>query len=306
MQRVDLDPMRYPPGDPRICSAETRVQERTRAMYGYSCAICPHNPCKGILPLLRVIPDNLKGRNQLQWLSHANLPPIQGFDSSDNCVPLCRRHVLQWDQGAFILCPPIRDLLHLQEWEHRDWKERIHAREIRDRTIPPPQTLTGRLAYVWITMPYTHFDCISTLSWSCRGMGHMVCGTFPPRIYLHERASRFNTQNKTMEFHAVHDGKVGLEFQFNIPGQPWRLNPYAALVRALEVMGSAYAPVELVATDFPEIGSERSFVENPVEEYMKELLCLRSLYSRTQEDLERERRAAGAGMMTGTSAATAA
>ena len=123
---------------------------------------------------------------------------------------------------------------------------------------------------------------------------------FPPRVELLDQEGTFLIQNKFVEFHVIQDGEVNLEFQFNIHGRPWRLNPYAALVRALEIVGGAYVPMKFVRHDAWQKHLEIMHIENPVEDYMKELLCLRKLYSRTQEDLERERHAARAGRIIDT------
>ena len=47
----------------------------------------------------------------------------------------------RYDEGVFALCPPIRDLQLLEEWEVNDWEERIGADILRDRRVPSPEVL---------------------------------------------------------------------------------------------------------------------------------------------------------------------
>lgn len=86
-----------------------------------------------------------------------------------------------------------------------------------------------------------------------------------------------------------------MEFTFNrgIPnGQP-RVNPFATIVWALEMLGGAYTPPILFYTESKPDGSFTTPVPvgNPTESYRKLLRELRGLYSRTDEDLQRECRA---------------
>lgn len=74
-----------------------------------------------------------------------------------------------------------------------------------------------------------------------------------------------------------------LEFTFN-RGQI-RINPFATIVWALEMLGGAYSPPFLFYTEGTDAGSctEQVPVGNPTEIYRRLLRELRDLYSRTDE-----------------------
>lgn len=83
-----------------------------------------------------------------------------------------------------------------------------------------------------------------------------------------------------------------MEFTFNRggPGVQPRVNPFATIVWALEMLGGAYTPPILFYTERkPEGGYTKPVpMGNPTESYRKLLRELRRLYSRTDEDLRRE------------------
>ncbi|KAI0659766.1 hypothetical protein C8Q70DRAFT_1053598 [Cubamyces menziesii] len=75
--------------------------------------------------------------------------------------------------------------------------------------------------------------------------------------------------------------------QFNIPGKPWRVNPYAVVVRAMENLHGPYAPDAIFFCTYAE-PDKIVPMKNPIQEYEALLLQLRDLYSRTNEDLLRD------------------
>ena len=103
---------------------------------------------------------------------------------------VCDKHLYLLDEGAYILCPPMRDLLLLRKWENRDWKSRVYAKDARDRRVPPPYvsppsmapiviaqksfTDTNRTVHVLvdrhvIVQKWAHVDYVVAVFWYAQG-----------------------------------------------------------------------------------------------------------------------------------------
>ncbi|KAI0718743.1 hypothetical protein C8T65DRAFT_637953 [Cerioporus squamosus] len=265
-----LDRLR--PDDPRLCQADPAIQDGIRSKYDYQCALCPYWPeYKVDHPLYRIIPDTLKGRSEHEWLTFAGLPMID-IDSEDNCIPLCDGHGDNYDEGIYMLCPPlVRDLELLEEWEVRDWRERVQAASPRDRYLPPPEALSGRLAIVWITSVQSMYGSVCSRRFSAQGWSQ---DTFPPQLHMISEPYRSHFVHTREPFLPTEFlPERGLEVLFNASGVPWRVNPYAILVKAMNLTVPAYIPMKISASRY-NLDEKIVHMSNSIETYRNLLFSL--------------------------------
>ncbi|CDO68120.1 hypothetical protein BN946_scf185044.g28 [Trametes cinnabarina] len=238
-------------------------------------------------------------------------PSTFSEDSPHNIIPVCDPHGMMLTQEEIVLCPPLRDLQELVDWEKKDWHQRLESGVHRARTVPPANALSGRLSCI-----YTHN---TAASFTKRILGHFLIGCTELAYAPPNRISTFPQQLRYLPMYYTEKQKRGvavrcsgsvaladvrlakehgerppifeLLFKFN-SRRTQRVNPFATLVRALAALGDAFLPPALFCAEEVTEGEEKKIVslpvENPITSYRKLLRELRDLYSRTDADLELE------------------
>ncbi|KAJ8468824.1 hypothetical protein ONZ51_g9395 [Trametes cubensis] len=242
------------------------------------------------------------GLAQLAWLQRAQLDfnLSATLDSVQNTLNVCMYHQSLLKAGAIVLCPPLRDLRHLIEYEKKDWQARFDKCKTADHvpgnvTVPSrtaPQNLSGYLSCIWQGSYHNYFDTdTGTITYATSSRSS---DSFPPKLVLPPQLLCRNLGDRTsyleVELPSTSDNQTPvfeLALRFNFPGQTWRVNPYAIMVRAMEMLHAPYPPDDIFFCDYPT--SDRVIhMENPIGKYEALLLELRTLYSRTNEDLLRQ------------------
>ncbi|KAI0659778.1 hypothetical protein C8Q70DRAFT_94075 [Cubamyces menziesii] len=199
--------------------------------------------------------------------------------------------------GDIVLCPPLRDLRRMVDCEIKDWdfrrREYLQSGKIPDRTAP--RDLSGLLSYIWqATNHHEKGRPTGTVSYIAPSLRPEERNVMQPVSDL-KQVLVFETradQHLAVELPSTDEDEIErrifeLNLQFNPPNKPWRVNPYAVIVRAMENLHGPYAPDAIFFCTYAE-PDKIVPMKNPIEEYEALLLQLRDLYSRTNEDLLRE------------------
>ncbi|KAJ8468826.1 hypothetical protein ONZ51_g9397 [Trametes cubensis] len=295
--------------DPTLrCECIDASEHARRALhksYSDACPLCMSYPeyfpsqSATTLNTVQLIENTPQGIAQLTWLRSSGIDCGLTIDSTQNMLPLCGCHRDPLARGIMVLCPPLEDLRAMIAYEEEDWKKRLEAsknvdgspqsKPLRERSAPSPSALSGYLSCFWLghalegLWPHlgnTDFDASELPI-------HQTPVSVPQQVLLSQRRGDGHLPMDFPSSHATQPPIFELRLQFNRPDL-CRINPYAVMVRAMEVFNGPFTPPDYFFRE--KLASETvvHYARNKIPEYEASLLRLRQLYSRTAEDLARE------------------
>ncbi|KAI0362839.1 hypothetical protein BV20DRAFT_903408, partial [Pilatotrama ljubarskyi] len=236
-------------------------------------------------PRYRIVDASPLGQAEYAWMKATNLVTNITVDGPSNTLPLCRDHQIAWRSGVIALCPTLQDLELLVQWEEEDWKRRSTGSEPATRTVPPLDNLSGRFSCLWLKADDSRYRCIGDLDINCTSF-HPE-GDQPDGFCVHpQQVMCTRNENKpalipvTVSPLSGATGEVlgNVELRFDEVKYP-RINPFVMLVRAMAALNDAYTPATLFYAEYPH-KKPAVRLQNPLKDYERILLKLRSLYSR--------------------------
>ncbi|KAI0336687.1 hypothetical protein GY45DRAFT_1357622 [Cubamyces sp. BRFM 1775] len=271
------------------------ANDQSTSTFG-KCLLCSQVDLENASHLFPIIDGSTPmGLAQLAWLQRAQLDFGVTLDSTQNTLNLCVRHRALLKAGAIVLCPPLRDLQCLIEHEQKDWQARLKKCKTADHgsgNVPSrtaPQDLSGYLSCIWQGSYHNYFDTVTGVI--AYASSFMTSEDYPPKLVLPPQLFCRKVGNRTpyleVELPLAADNQTPafhLALRFNVPGQTWRVNPYAIIALAMKMLHAPYPPDDVFFCDYSKSG-HAICMENPLGKYEALLLELRTLYSRTDEDL---------------------
>ncbi|KAI0326119.1 hypothetical protein GY45DRAFT_1329364 [Cubamyces sp. BRFM 1775] len=294
--------------DPTLrCECIDASEDARRALYksyGDACPLCEsrseHIPqiATGV-NMVQLIENTPQGIAQLAWLRSSGIDCGLTIDSTQNMLPLCGCHRGPLVTGIMVLCPPLEDLRAMIAYEEEDWKKRLEASEnvdgssqskpLRDRSAPSPSALSGYLSCFWLGHALGGFwpHLGNTDLQASELPIHQMPVSVPQQVLLRQRRGNGHLPMDFPSSHATQSPIFELKLQFNRPDL-CRINPYAVMVRAMEIFNGPFTPPDYFFGEKPADETVVHYARNKIPEYEALLLHLRQLYSRTAEDLARE------------------